>query len=278
MSDQQDIKRRLTIAVIIYSLSISTSCSDNLAPGGMPENVAGAESMMGGNGGIMIGGSGPIVEYPDECIIGETLGLCATCGPQRTPLMPNNDENCPFVDCSPLTQYQAMNNENGGRTCLEYSSTPPESSCKDLGQCYEDIEEACQLNPTPSPLVTVYPGCGEFTGCEGSIGPDGSTSPVGSVCHGLGECGADGRCSAPQSCSGVHPEYVTQFCSDDNDSEVCDKHIDLNGVNNASDINCDIACATIGRCVSAWDSNGGCSKGGQVNCDTRRRQLICRCE
>ena len=269
---------KVAIQLSVCGVLLGLGCSDNLAP----VSTVGGQESGGGIGGQETGdiltGGGTIMEYPEECLVGEKLGICAICGPLREPLMPINDDECPVIDCSPLTQYQAMNTEDGGRTCLEYSSTPPETSCKALGECYSDIEEACILDPTPVPLVTVYPGCGEFTGCQGELGPDGNTAPVGSLCHGLGECGADGRCTAPPSCSGTHPLYVTQFCPDDNDPEACDKHIDLNSEANANQINCDIACATIGRCVRAWNSNGGCNRGDQINCGTRGRQLICRCE
>ena len=56
-----------------------------------------------------------------------------------------------------------------------------------LRRMYLDIEESCTLDPTPVPLVTVYPGCGEFTGCEGELGPM-AIAPVGSTCR-PGECG-----------------------------------------------------------------------------------------
>ena len=269
----------LCSGLLLYggALFSGLACSDNLAP---TDNM-GVESQGGFTGeevgGIVISGGG-VVENQDECIIGDRLGLCVTCSALREPVMPLNDSECPSLDCNPLTQYQAMNTEDGGRTCLEYVSYPPETTCKALGECYTDIEEACTLDPTPVPLVTVYPGCGEFTGCEGGVGPDGRTAPVGAICHDLGVCGADGRCSAPPSCAGIHPQYVTQYCPDNSAPDACDKHIDLNTENNADDINCTIACATIGRCVGAWDSNGGCMKGGQLSCDTRRRQLICRCE
>ena len=274
-SERTNSRTRLIVGVVAL---LGLACSDNTS---FPPASMGGGQSPGEMPGISIGGisaGGGVVEYPDECLIGERLGICATCSPSREPVMPINDDECPFVDCSPLTQYQAMNTEDGGRTCFEFVSNPPETSCKSLGECYSDIEESCTLDPTPVPLVTVYPGCGEFTGCEGGLGPDGSTAPVGSVCHGLGQCGADGRCSAPSSCAGIQPEYVTQFCADNSEPEACDKHIDLNGVDNAEEITCTIACATIGRCVGAWDSNGGCNRGGQLSCDTRRRQLICRCE
>ena len=125
--------------------------------------------------------------------------------------------------------------------------------------------------------MTVYPGCGEVTGCEGMLSPDGSQKPDGAECHSLGVCGPDG-CTAPPSCSGIQPPYVKEFCQDPNAPEQCDKYIDLNGENNAEDIDCTIACATIGRCQTGWDSNGGCNRGNEIGCSTRRRQLICRCE
>lgn len=233
-------------------------------------SIAGEEE-----GGINLGGRMPL---PDNCTVGEELGLCAVCGPLLEPIMPTNDSNCPNIDCSPLTQYQAMNTEDGGRVCLQYLADPPVNSCRELGLCYEEASEACLLDPTPIPLITVYPGCGEFTGCNGAVSPDGSQKPEGSECHGLGSCTAEGRCSAPASCSGIHPPYVREFCPDTNAPEQCDKYVDLNGIDNATDINCNIACATIGGCQNGWDSNGGCNRGSAIGCNARRRQLVCRCQ
>ena len=61
---------------------------------------------------------------PESCTVGEELGLCAVCGPLLTPVMPANDPNCPPIDCSSLTQYQAMNVENDGRVCMQYRHDP----------------------------------------------------------------------------------------------------------------------------------------------------------
>ena len=262
---------------LTFSLLIGISCSDTASPSGMQMgNVSGMEGTAGSNeGGIVFNGGR---ELPDSCAVGEELGLCAICGPLLEPLKPADDVNCPNIDCSVLTQYQAMNLDDGGRVCMQYQADPPLSSCRDLGLCYESPEEACTLDPTPIPLVTVYPGCGEFTGCEGAISPDGSEKPEGSECHSLGICGPEGKCSAPASCNGIHPPYVREFCPDENALDQCNKYIDLNGTENADDINCTIACATVGRCQTGWDSNGGCSRGGEIGCNTRRRQLICRCE
>ena len=253
------------------------ACSDQAIPIGSTTGggEAGSEVIVSGDeGGISLGGRN---DLPETCVVGENLGLCAVCGQLLTPIMPINDGNCPPIDCSSLTQYQSMNIENGGRVCLQYLADPPTSSCKELGVCYESPEDACILNPTPIPLVTVYPGCGEFTGCEGDISPDGSQKPEGAECHSLGTCGASG-CSAPPSCSGIHPEFVREFCPEPNAPEQCDKYIDLNGVDNAGDIDCTIACATIGQCQTGWDSNGGCNRGEEIGCSTRRERLICRCE
>ncbi len=268
--------RLVNFIAIILLLCIS-ACSDQVAPSGTMEgNLAGTEMLVSGDeGGISFSGMNDV---PESCVVGEELGLCAVCGPLLTPIMPTNDPNCPSIDCNALTQYQAMNIEDGGRVCMQYLADPPISSCKDLGACYESADDACILNPTPIPLVTVYPGCGEFTGCEGEVSPDGSKKPEGSECHSLGICGAEGKCSAPASCSGIQPPYVKEYCVDSNAPEQCDKYIDLNGIENTTDINCTIACATIGRCQTGWDSNGGCNRGGEIGCSTRRRQLICRCE
>lgn len=270
-------KLLVSLLFTIFSFIGSNACTDQIGTveNNMGGTQAGTEMIESGNeGGINLGGASNL---PDNCVVGEELGLCAVCGPLLTPIMPTNDPNCPPIDCSSLTQYQAMNIENGGRVCMQYIADPPSSSCKDLGACYESAEEACSINPTPIPLVTVYPGCGEFTGCEGDLSPDGSQKPEGAECHSLGSCGADG-CSAPASCSGIQPQYVKEFCPDSNAPEQCDKYIDINGVDNADDIDCTIACATIGRCQTGWDSNGGCNRGGEIGCSTRRRQLICRCE
>ena len=265
------------VHTLLLLLCTPLACSDPPNPVSSTENTSNtAGTIEGGSESTVVFEGGR--DLPDTCRVGEELGLCAICGPLLEPIKPADDENCPYIDCSSLTQYQAMNTEDGGRVCMQYLADPPSSSCRDLGQCYETPEEACTLNPTPVPLVTVYPGCGEFTGCEGEISPDGSQKPEGAECHGLGMCGPEGRCSAPPSCNGVHPTYVQNFCPDSNAPDQCDKYIDLNGTDNADDVNCTIACATIGGCQTGWDSNGGCNKGGEIGCNTRRRQLICRCE
>lgn len=271
--------RNLSLGYALISILLlnSPACSDAPSPSAISGNnpyVAGVEMAGGESTSIFRGGQ----DLPETCRVGEELGLCAICGPLLEPIKPADDGNCPYIDCSGLTQYQAMNTEDGGRVCMQYLADPPASSCRDIGVCYESPEEACTLNPTPIPLVTVYPGCGEFTGCEGEVSPDGSEKPEGAECHGLGICGVDRKCSAPPSCNGIHPAYVQNFCPDANAPDQCDKYVDLNGTENAGDINCTIACATIGGCQTGWESNGGCSKGQDIGCNTRRRQLICRCE
>lgn len=276
----QRVKNLVYFLYILLILNSLWACSDTSGPGNM--NVAGttmqvAGEMSGGtgSGGIVFNGGTDIVT---ECsVVGENLGLCAVCGPLLSPIMPPNDENCPYLACETLTQFQSMNTDDGGRVCLQYVADQPVTSCKDLGACYETPEEDCILNPTPMPLLTVYPGCGEFTGCDGDISPDGSQKPEGAECHSLGVCGSDGRCSAPAACQGIQPEYVQEYCRDDSALDQCDKYIDLNGTQNADQINCTIACATAGQCTKAWRSNGGCSRGGEISCNERARQLICRC-
>ena len=226
------------------------------------------------SGGLSLGGS---ISGPDECYIGEELDLCMVCGPSLTPIKPLNDERCPYLPCETLTRYQAMPVEDNGRTCVQYLAAPPVNNCKEFGVCYEDPEEACMLSATPMTLFTVYPGCGEFTGCDGAMSPDASIKPEGSVCHSIGICGADGRCSAPQACEGDKPEYVRDHCSDANTDEGCDLLVDMNGIQNADDISCTLVCATQNGCVTGWDSNNGCGRGGEIGCNTRRRELICRC-
>ena len=49
----------------------------------------------------------------------------------------------------------------------------------------------------------------------------------------------------------VFSHIFKRVCQDPNAPEQCDKYIDLNGENNADDIDCTIACATIGRCQMA---------------------------
>ena len=270
------LKLYLILVISILSFIFINACSDQPIPIRSSAGVeSGGEALISGDeGGISLGGRN---DLPENCIVGEVLGLCAVCGALMTPVMPINDSNCPQIDCSSLTQYQSMNIENGGRVCMQYLADPPSSTCKDLGVCYESPEDACTINPTPIPLVTVYPGCGEFTGCEGAVSPDGSQKPDGAECHALGTCGASG-CSAPPSCSGIQSEYVREFCPDPDAPEQCDKLIDLNGIENAGDIDCTIACATIGGCQNGWESDGGCNRGRVIGCSERRERLICRCE
>ena len=274
----------ITSSCLALASLISIGCSDVVVDPGMAGEAMVSGSMAGDTGGSLFGGrtaggmsAGATMNVTDACEYGENLGVCMICGPNLTPIKPLNDERCPYVPCETLTRYQAMPLEDGGRTCSQFIATPPVDSCKDLGVCYESPEEACTLSSTPTTLFTVYPGCGEFTGCDGEISPDASIKAEGEVCHSIGTCDAEGRCSAPASCSGDKPEYVVNHCPGPDSEEGCDLLIDMNGVPNANDISCTLACATQNGCITGWDSNNSCDRGGEIGCSTRRRQLICRC-
>ena len=257
-------------------------CSDVVVGSNMEDHEDHEDQQGGSNvifqyGGTATGGMSVTPDVPDTCEFGEDLGLCMICGPNLTPIKPLNDDRCPYVPCESLTRYQALPTEDGGRTCAQYTATPPIDNCKELGICYEDVEDACTVDTTPMTLFTVYPGCGEFTGCDGDISPDASIKPEGSTCHSLGTCDAEGRCSAPSSCEGDKPEYVRNHCPEPNMDEGCDLFVDMNGIQNADDISCTLVCATQNGCLTGWDSNNGCVRGGEIGCTTRRHQLICRC-
>ena len=278
--------RSISVMLLMFIFLNSTGCSDVVVS---PPNMTGGETgvqtqagsfQFGGNalGGMFGDNPGATPDIPDSCESGENLGICMVCGLNLTPIKPLNDDRCPYLPCETLTRYQAMPAEDQGRVCVQYLATAPMDNCKEIGICYEDADEACMLNPTPMELFTVYPGCGEFTGCDGDISPDASIKSEGEACHSIGTCDAEGRCSAPASCEGDKPDYVKNHCPDPNMDEGCDLFVDMNGVPNADDISCTLACATQNGCLKGWDSNNGCERGGEIGCNTRRRQLICRCQ
>ena len=245
--------------------------------GGTMMTTAGSTGGNMSTGGSMAGLFSGGMDEQIGCDPNDDLGVCALCGPVLQVIKPLDDENCPFIACDELTQYQWTPTDDGGRVCSVFRAEPPAGRCKDLGVCYSDPADACTPSVVPEVLFTVYPGCGDFSGCEGSDGPDVSMQAPGSACHTLGECGEDGRCSAPPSCFGNKPNYVNGFCPDPDSPDSCDLSVDINLEAEANEIRCSIVCATQGGCSTGWDTSGSCNRGGEVGCNADRRQLICRC-
>ena len=278
-------RRRLWIYsmfAMICGLSIACTTvvyeSTDMGAGG----ETGGGGLSGMTAGYLTGGtpSGEVPIIPDECEIGQQIGLCAECAPTFTPVALLNDPQCPYIPCETLIRYQVMTNDEGGRSCLQYLAEQPPNNCKEIGVCYEDPAEACVVSETPTTLFTVYPGCGDFTGCEGAVSPDASIKGEGEACHSIGTCSAEGRCSAPPSCEGGKPDYVVGHCPDPDDpsgSAGCDLRVDLNTVDNADDISCTLVCATQNGCVTGFEVSGDCGRGREIGCGDRKRQLICRC-
>lgn len=269
----------LTYSIVLSALTLA--CSDVVvAPQGGAEAgqiTAGTQPPAGSStSGVIAGGTQPI---PDECYLGEDLGICISCSPSREPIQLPRDDRCPYIPCETLTQYQVMELEGGGQSCVQFIYEPPVDNCKGIGVCYEDPEEACTLNPSPVPLFNAYPGCGEFSGCEGSVSPDASLKGEGETCHSVGTCDSEGRCSAPASCEGSKPDFALKHCPDPNESdpEGCDLLIDITGESGVDDISCSLACATQNGCLAAWESDNECERGSTLSCNDRERRLICRC-
>ena len=211
------------------------------------------------------------------CTPGESTGLCTLCGADSMPTLAQNDPDCPVLDCSLLTRYQQTILDDGGVLCEQVPFMPNSTSCKEIGVCHEDVEEYCTMQD-PEPLFTAYEGCRSFVGCQDDIPPSATSQPEGATCNGFGTCQADGQCNAPIQCARLDAVGINQACAAVNEDQ-CEVYASASSYSNLSEINCLAYCQRGARltCKQAWEANGPCNKGSNINCSTNKNDLICLC-
>ena len=234
-------------------------------------------------GEIMVAGD-EAGEEVQSCIEGETLGLCSVCGVNNTPVVPQDDEGCPEIDCANLVHYSLSDRPNGSPECQRVSFTEGESRCRDVGVCFDDPLDYCVMTEMELVELTGVVGeCMMLTGCEGTDEPT-LTPLAGQSCDGgSGVCDNSGVCQPTLSCNTLFEwrfNQENQVCADlINEPEgYCDLMIFATGNpfgNN--EVTCNQVCGD-GMCIASWDEDtNSCTPENGQNCNTRFNSAICRC-
>ena len=211
------------------------------------------------------------------CTVGESLGLCSICGPDKQAKMPDNDDQCPPINCESLSRYQVRELEDGGKICERYPFTQTGGNCEVLGLCVENPTLVCMEEPMVE-LLTWYPGCGEFIGCENNEPPSINTVAEGTECYSFGTCDQIGGCSVAQSCYGLDTTDGNEHCSSDING--CKVYTSARHYQNLEEITCRAYCIRGANrgCLDGWESNGACQEGSNIGCNSSRRDIVCLCE
>ena len=214
---------------------------------------------------------------PNQCQAeGQRLGVCSMCDYTLTPVVPETETMCPFVDCDSLGTYATREVENGWTVCEYFPYDIGNPVCKGLGECNSNPSEVCTPQPTEI-LFTAYPGCASFTGCDGNAVPTALLKSPGDPCNGFGECQEDGQCSIAGGCATLDIVGSNEFCGV-NDSNQCESLVVASSYQNIDKISCIAYCQRSRmECRNGWESNGGCSKGDEIGCSVDKREIICQC-
>ena len=292
-------RRRLKV-IMASSISLAiggaTGCSFDVVV--TEASMAGAEGGQGLGGAPLFGGAPTSGQEPpmgatqppvggggggdDRCTPGERIpgAQCTICGPDTRYIMPPNDPECPMIDCSELNSFYTETSEDGATLCIQERASAVESNCRTLGNCHLTPNTGCVIEE-PVERARVYPGCGFINGCDSTGSPNISRSAQGDLCNGFGTCDAiGGPCSISSACAGLDQAAgggQQTFC--EANELTCQVAVNADFVDNLNDISCLAYCTSGNKaCLTAWRSEGGCTKGDPIPCSEARRRVVCECK
>lgn len=216
------------------------------------------------------------IVIPDDCDPGTRIGPCALCNLQGTPEMPDNDANCPPIDCGGNEVYERVV-EGEEEVCYVTRRMPLPGNCRALGECHDDPLTFCG-EPAREEVERFTPGpCISMSGCEGATPPDVEQAQPGAPCNGTGLCDVVGECTVSEDCASFPLQR---------NSQLCDSGTEVNGepyceffVAEGRETDCNTFClANNWRCAQAWNDADVCVRNeDQQGCGQDWEVFICRC-
>ena len=147
-----------------------------------------------------------------SCTEDDSLGLCEVCGSNNDSVAPQDDANCPEVDCAGFTQYSVVEGADGSPVCERTSFTAGDGRCRDIGVCVEDPLEYCVASETePVELDGVISECMALMGCEGADAPILTPLTDQPCDEGAGVCDDSGVCQPTRSCDTLFEWQLTRI-------------------------------------------------------------------
>lgn len=212
---------------------------------------------------------------PTDCDPGTRIGLCALCNLDGVPELPENDANCPPIDCGGDEVYERVV-EGEEEVCYVTRRSPLTTNCRALGECHDDPVEFCG-EATREEVERFVPGaCVSMMGCQGAVPPSVEQAPPGATCNGTGFCDVVGECTVSGDCASFFLQGRSQFCEEGTDGgqPYCEFYLEPGG-----NTDCNSFClANNWRCIRAWNDNGVCVRQQQESpCGQDYESHVCRC-
>lgn len=217
-------------------------------------------------------------EIPQDCSPGTRIGPCALCNLDGVPEMPENDANCPPIDCGGDELYERVV-QGDGQICYVTRRTPLVGNCRALGECHDDPSTFCG-EPTREEVERFVPGpCISIAGCEGEIPPMVEELAPGTPCNGVGLCDVEGNCTVDEACTAFIAQQRSELCGGGQEVDgrpYCEFHVEQGRTT------CNIFCQNNGAvCVRAWNNDGDrvcvTNVGQPLNCNDDFESFICHC-
>ena len=212
---------------------------------------------------------------PEDCQPLTRLGLCVVCSVDGEPEMPDDDLQCPEIDCSETDSY-TREDQDEDVVCMKTASAPGPSRCQALGACFNDPSVYCVEGDAPVETVRAIGPCQTMEGCLGVQPgnvvnePDGTPCPNG-TCDEAGACVPDGPNCVPFEADPAHQE----LCGTGDNPLYCEIFV----VEGGGRTSCNDFCLRNGsRCIDGWNDDNGCRHGSHDGCNGNLNSQVCRCE
>lgn len=207
---------------------------------------------------------------PAECAPNTALGVCESCDACGQRQVPDDDDQCPMVNCGGMAQFARQ-----GNICFSLRSRPEGGRCLGPGSCRDpDDLSACGEADRMQELV-LEGECRAMEGCQGPTPPRIVPAPNGTPC---GE-GDMGLCQ-----NGTCDLEIGMACAAF--GQTCDVGVHVDGGGGtpycqvaAEGANCIEVCNAVpgSRCLAGWAAGAGCVLGMEIGCIAASPRLICRC-
>lgn len=244
------------------------------------------------------GDSGPIrtdVGIGAPCQPGTRAGPCSLCGPMGRLEMPDDDAQCPIIDCDGGAGAYERVLEDDEVVCYQSMSVPRlPGRCAELGRC-ATAQDYCGANERVEQLRARVDPCNPMIGCEGIQPPELDTQAAGTECNRTGECNPDGVCSVqvPAFCRLDDTPDAKFYCGDglENGLQYCEYFVEPP---NDGRTRCIDFCQSLGMTICdqsageqcCWNNSNAenCERVQGIVCDGMPcdsvqgcRDMICRC-
>jgi hypothetical protein len=142
---------------------------------------------------LVDGGDPRFDAAPTPCQPGTRVGPCSLCGPAGQLEMPDDDAQCPVLNCGGgQGQYERII-EGDETICFETMGAPRlPGRCASLGRCATE-QEYCGDSVRMEIARGSTDPCSLMEGCEGIQPPETNNLPAGTECNRIGICRPNGN-------------------------------------------------------------------------------------